>query len=256
TQTRLLRIMSKAKGSVGDYDGALHGFAQAIEISNVLAKQFPTDFRVQRSVWLTHSMKCELYIDKEDAVNGVGACLPTIDFPRLALEKEPENGVDAYDLAISHFNTARAYRFAGDHANTIAHAQEAMVVMSALSKKTPENIEYIRNLAIYETEIARASIKLRRFNEAGTILKKVIETLTPIAAADPGTTTYRYDIAIANRLLAEVAFNKGNAAEAIEAMDKAIALIRQLKEIKAIRDTDSSLLDELERERTGYLAHD
>lgn len=253
TQTRLLRILNKTRGKIGDYEGALHGFDQAIEISNVLAKQFPNDFRVQRSVWLTHSMKCELYIDKEDGQNGVSACLPTIDFPRAALEKEPENGVVAYDLAISHFNTARVYRLAGDYPNTIAQADKALLVMSALSTKTPDNMEYRRNLAVYQTERARAHIKLKNFDQAETILLGVLDTMAPIAEADPNTTTYQYDIAIGHRLSAEVFSAKGDVARAVESIDKSIAIIRHLKSVNSLRDVDKDLLSELETEKTTYL---
>ena len=252
TQTRLLRIMSKAKGSIGDYDGALRGFAQAIAISDVLAKQFPSDFRVQRSVWLTHSMKCELYIDKEDGQNGIGACLPTTEFPKAALEKEPENGVVAYDLAISHFNTARVYRLAGDYPNTLAQADKAISVMSALSKKTPDNMEYKRNLAVYDIERARAKIKLKRFDEAETILRVVLDTMVPIAEADPATTTYQYDVSTGHRLSAEVFFNQGKTAQAIESIDRAIAIVQRLGELNALRETDRTLLQELSKEKDTY----
>ncbi|CAN5573379.1 hypothetical protein BH10ACI3_BH10ACI3_16770 [soil metagenome] len=253
TQTRLLRIMSTAKGAIGDYDGALKGFAQAIEISHELADQFPKDFRVQRSVWLTNSMACELYIDKEDTEKGVGACLPTIDFPKAALEKEPENGVVAYDLAISHFNTARAYRLASDYPNTLVQADKAIVVMSALSKKTPENMEYKRNLAVYETERARAQIKLGRYDEAGMLLKGVIETMEPIAEADKETTTYQYDISIAHRLSAQVFSHQGKLSQAVQSVDKAISIIQHLQDLRSLRDTDKDLLTELENEKSGYL---
>ena len=252
TQTRLLRIMSKAKGSMGDYDGALKGFAEAIEISDVLAKHFPDDFRVQRSVWLTQSMKCELYIDKEDARSGVGSCVPTIDFPKAALEKEPENGVVAYDLAVSHFNTARAYRFAAEYQQTIAQSDKAIAVMSALSKKNPDNMEYKRNIAAYQTEKARAQIELGQYAEAGNILKSVIETMIPITKADTETTTYLYDLGIAHRLSAKVFFKKGDVSQATASVDKAIAIIRHLTEIDSIRDTDKDLLADLEKEKATY----
>lgn len=254
TQTRLLRVMSKAKGSIGDYDGALRGFSQAIEISHELAREFPNDFRVQRSVWLTNSMTCELYIDKEDAQKGVAACLPTIEFPKAALEKEPENGVVAYDLAISHFNTARAYRFAGDYPNTIAQAEKAISVMSNLSEKTPENLEYKRNLAVYDTERARAQIKLGRHEDALTVVQNIIETLIPIVEADKETTTYQYDLGIAYRLYAQIFNARGDKGKALENIDKAIAIIRTLKDMNSLRETDKNLLAELEKEKASFSA--
>ncbi len=251
SQTRLLRIMSKAKGSLGDYDGAIRGFTLAIDISNELAKQFPSDFRVQRSVWLTHSLFCELYIDKQDGSKAVETCEPTIEFPENALAKEPENGVVAYDLAISHFNTSRAHRLAKNYAATISQAERAVAVMSRLSEKHPDNTEYKRNLAIYETERARAQIELGRFREAVPVLERVLEIMIPIADANDEP-TYRYDVAIAHRFAAKAYFKLGNKVKAAGSIEKAIAIIQQLKSIDSLRDADKDLPAELEAERAEY----
>lgn len=252
TQTRLLRVMSKAKGSIGDYEGGIRGLTQAIEVGRELAEQFPKDFRVQRSVWLTNSIICELYIDKADGAKAVETCVPTIEFPRNAFAKEPENGVVAFDLAISHFNSSRAYRLSSMYPETIAQAEKAIEVMSRLSSKTPDNLDYKRNLAVYETEIARAELKLGRLNEAISGLENVIEIMIPVAEADKATTTNRYDIGIAYRLSAEAYFRKGEKTKAVELMDKAIALVTELKELNALRDADKNLISELEKERTAY----
>ena len=244
--------MSKAKGSIGDYEGGIRGLTQAVEVSNELAKQFPNDFRVQRSVWLTNSIFCELYIDKLDGPKAVETCTPTIEFPKVALQKEPENGVVAYDLAISHFNSARAFRLAEKYPNTIEQGEKAIAVMSKMSQKTPDNLEYKRNLAVYETEIARAQIKLKQPDKAFVGLQKVIEIMIPITEADKETTTYLYDLSMAYRLSAEANFQKGNNAEAVQFIEKAIALIQKLKELNSLRETDKNLLAELEKERLEY----
>jgi tetratricopeptide (TPR) repeat protein len=253
TLTRLLRVMSKAKGSLGDYEGGIRSLTQAVEVSHELAKQFPNDFRVQRSVWLTNSIFCELYIDKQDAPKAVEMCVPTIDFPKAALEKEPENGVVAYDLAISHFNTSRAFRLSENFPKTIEQAEKAIEVMSKLSQKEPKNMEYKRNLAVYETEIARAQIKLNQPDKAIILLQKIIETLIPIAEADKETTTYQYDLAITYRLSANAHNQKNNKPKAAEFIVKAIDIIKKLKDQNAIRETDKNLLTELENEKSIYL---
>lgn len=252
TLTRLLRISSKAKGSLGDYEGGIQGLTQAVEVSRELAKQFPNDFRVQRSVWLTNSIFCELYIDKQDAQKAVETCLPTIDFPKNALEKEPENGVVAFDLAISHFNLARAYRLAEKYPQTIEQGEKALEAMSKLGKKTPENLEYRRNLAIYETEIARARLALKQPDKVIAALENVIRVMTEIAEADKATTTNLQDLAIAYRLSAQAHYEKGEKAKAVEYIEKAIGFVKQLEESNAIRDADKNLLAELETEKALY----
>ncbi len=252
TQTRLLRVMSKAKGAVGDYEGGIRGLTQAIDVSRELAEEFPKDFRVQRSVWLTNSIVCELYIDKGDGAKAVETCVPTIDFPRDALAKEPENGVVAFDLAISHFNSSRAYRLSAMYTESIAQGEKAIGVMTGLSNKTPDNLDYKRNLAVYQTEIARAQLKLGRFNEAISGFQNVIEILIPIAEADKETPTNRYDLSMAYRLSSEAHFRKGDKERAVELINKAIVLVTELKEINALRDADKDLIVELEKERNDY----
>ena len=221
-------------------------------MSGELAKQFPGDFCVQRSVWLTNSIFCELYIDKKDGTKAVEICLPTIDFPKAALEKEPENGVVAFDLAISHFNLARAYRLAEKYPQTIEEAEKAIAVMSAMSKKSPQDLEYKRNLAIYETEIARAQLKLKQPDKVISGMQNVIQIMTAIAEADKATTTNRYDLSMAYRLSAEAHYQKGERAKAVEFIEKAILLIQNLKELNALRETDKNLLTELENEKALY----
>ena len=252
TLARLRRLESKPKATVGDYDGALRGLNEALELSKQLATEFPNDFRIQRSVWLTNSMTCELFIDKQSGREAVETCVPTIEFPSAALKKEPENGVVAFDLAISHFNTSRAYRLADNFPKTIEHGERAKAAMTALSKKDPENMEYQRNLAVYETEIARAHLKLSQFAQASSVLQRVIEVLTPIAAADHETTTYRYDLAMAYRLLAQALSGMGNNSKASEMIEKAIPIVLQLKLENALRESDANLIADMENEKAAY----
>lgn len=250
--TRMIRTMSKAKAAIGDYDGAFRDLYMAVDVSHELAKQFPKDFRVQRSVWLTETIICEVYIDKGDRQKVVDACYKTVDFPAKALEKEPENGVVAYDLAISHFNLSRAYRINDDPAKTIASAEKATEVMSALIKKDPENTEYKRNLAIYQTEMGRAYMMLKQYDKAIVELKSVIADMGPIAEKDPETTTYRYDLSIGHRLIAESYFKSGDPRSAAENIERAIALVGALKTENALRDSDKNLIAELEQEKLNY----
>jgi len=251
SQTRLLRSMSKARGDAGDYDGAERGFEQAIEINRDLATHFPDDFRVQRSVWLTNSMHCELYIAKADGAKAVELCSPIIDFPKAALAAEPENGVVAYDLAISYFNLSRAYRLAGAYKDCIVQAENAVAAMTKLSKKNPDNLEYKRNLAIYDTEKAWAMLALKQYGEVQPILERVIAILIPIVQTD-NETTYQYDLGVAHRLLAEAQYHSGNVPRAVESIDKAIAIVKHLEEIDSLKVSDKNLVAELEGEKAEY----
>ena len=254
TRTRGLRLLSKAKSILGDYDGALAALHEAHGLAAEAAQQSPQDFRVQRGVWLTETVICEFFIDRGDGAEAAPACLKTIAFPEAALAREPENGVVAYDLAISHFNVARAFRLAGDPPSTVAHAKRAIEVMATLSAKTPADNDYLRNLAIYRTEMARAQIKLEQYDEAIVALEAVQTALRAIIEADPGDTIYQYDLAVAHRLAAEVSHKQGASAKAIEHIETAIAIAQRLKDANALRAADNDLPTELEREKATYVA--
>ncbi len=250
--TRLIRSQSKAKASTGDLDGAINDLKTAISLSRELASQFPDDFPVQRSVWLTETIMCEVYIDSGRSEGIVDVCIGTVNFPESARKKEPENGVVAFDLAISHFNLARAYRIADQPAKTIASSENALKVMSALSAKNPADLEYKRNLAIYSIEIARANIKLTEYRQAVESLRNVISDLEPIIMADSGSTTVQYDLGIAHRLYAEASFKTDDRATAQRHIDEAISICTKLSETDSLRDSDKGLLAQLTAERSDY----
>jgi eukaryotic-like serine/threonine-protein kinase len=254
TRARCLRILSKAQTARGDYAGGLASLDEALTTSRELAAQFPQDFRLQRAVWLTQSMHCELYIDKRDPEQGVPSCSATIAFPDNALRHEPDNAVVAYDLAVSHFNTARAYAQAAQPEQAIAHSGKAIEVMSALSRKAPTDMEYQRNLAIYKTTMARAQLDLRQFDAAIESLTDVRQTLLPIVAKDPSVTTYQYDLSIAARLSAQAFHGKGEHAKAAGFADEAAAILRDLEARKSLRDSDKEIFAELEQEKAAYAA--
>ncbi|MBA2435982.1 MAG: protein kinase [Chthoniobacterales bacterium] len=254
TKARLLRILSKSKGATGDYAGALKDLETALVLSREVAQKSPDDFRAQRAVWLSETMICEHFIDQGDGERAVQACAGTIDFPREALEKEPENGVVAYDLAISHFNLARAQRLAGDFSATIRNAEAAVQVMARLSAKSPNDADYLRNLAIYKTEMARAQIALQRSDVAIAALQEARETLQPIVTADPNSATTLGDLGMAYRLLAQAHHQKGESGKAVELVEQAIAVSKNLLQQNSIRDSEKGQLAELEQEKAQYAA--
>ena len=252
SQARLLRSLGKTKGNIGDYDGGLQNLNQAIKISRELAEQFLSDFAVQRSVWLSETMVCELFIEKGDGQKAAETCPKTTDFPEIALKKEPENEVVAYDLAISHFNAARAFRLTENPSRTIEQSEKAIAVMSKLSIKSPENAEYKRNLAIYETEMARGYIKLGQYNKAIAVLKNVQETLIPVVETDKEATTFQIDLELAYRLSAQAYFSKGEKLKAVESIDKAIAIIKNINQSNSLTESNKNALSEMEAERNNY----
>ena len=252
TKARLLRVVSKPKAALGDYAGGLRALEEALTLSKEVAQQLPDDFRAQRAVWLTETMICELFIDQSDGARAVEAGLGTIDFPRKALEKEPENGVVAYDLAISHFNLARAQRLAGDFRETIRHADAALKVMAEMSAKSPGDADYKRNLAIYQTEKARAHLGLAQSDAAILALQEAQAMLQPNVAADPNSATIQGDLGMAYRLTAQAYHQKGENEKAGELVDKAIRIVAALEKNNSVRDSEKGLLAELEQEKAKY----
>ncbi len=252
TKARLLRLLSRPKDALGDYAGGLEALQTALTLSKEAAQQSPDDFRAQRAVWLTETMTCEHFIDQGNGPEAIRVGAGTIEFPKRALEREPENGVVAYDLAISYFNLARACRLSGNFKETISNADAAIAEMSKLSAKSPDDADYNRNLAIYKTEKARAQIALSQSDDALIALRDAEDILQPIVAADPKSATTLGDLGMAYRLQAQAHQQKGNGRAAAELVDKAIEITQRLKERNTLRDSEKGLLAELEKEKAAY----
>ena len=76
--------------------------------------------------------------------------------------------------------------------------------------------------------------------------------MTPIAESDHETTTYRLDLGMAYRLLAQAFAGMGDKKKALEMIEKAIPIALQLKNENALRDSDANLIAEMESERAAY----
>jgi tRNA A-37 threonylcarbamoyl transferase component Bud32/tetratricopeptide (TPR) repeat protein len=252
TRARALRILSKPRAAVGDHAGGMVALEEAHQLSRELAREFPQDFRLQRSVWLTENMMCELLIDKGDGAEAAARCEAIIAFPDAALRNEPENGVVIYDLAISHFNLARALHLTGENERSIEQAEKAVAVMSQLAAKQPDNLDYQRNLAVYRISIGRAQIELGRFGEALAVLEGVATTLRPIIATNPGDTTYQSDLAFTQQLLARALYRNGERGRALNAATEAKTIYTRLRDQNALRASEKTVLQELEEERAEY----
>lgn len=134
----------------------------------------------------------------------------------------------------------------------IGEGENAVRVMTELSRKEPDSLEYKRNIAAYESEMARAHIATGQFDRALAILQNVITVTSSIAAADPGTTTTQYDIAVAHRLAAQAHKQKGDGPKATAEIQKAIDIFRKLKEMNSLSRYDQNLPTELEAELAEY----
>jgi hypothetical protein len=104
------------KTALGDHAGGLAALNEAHAMAKELARQAPQDFRLQRGVWLTEYLICELLIDKADGGEAVPACEKTIAFPEAApgtRARERSRGLRSGELPLQHVSSVPAGRRAG-----------------------------------------------------------------------------------------------------------------------------------------------
>ena len=100
--------------------------------------------------------------------------------------------------------------------------------------------------------MARGLITLGNNARAIGELRTARSALVPIVEKDPESTTYRYDLGIADRLLAQAYFAAGDRAKALERIGSAIATFEALRKAKSLRESDAAILTEMEAERARY----
>lgn len=252
TYARFLRSYSEVKVSAADYDGALADLAMATKITEELIAATPDNYILNRTMWINDTRTCETQIQKADGAKAVPICLKSIDFNKNVLEKEPDDTAAAADLAVSYFNSARAYRITGDHAKAIVQARAAVDVMEKLKKQTPDTNDYIRAAAIYQSEIGENSLAMNSVDTAIAALHLAQQPLEAVVEKDPLTTTFKYDLAKVYRLFAKAYAAKSDKKLAADFIEKAIFAVTELKQKGALKKADEDLLAELEKEKSLY----
>lgn len=248
---RVLRAYSNLKSNTGDFDGAIKDIEQSIVLTDELMQSKPADASLKRTAWLNDFAVCEVYAAKRDGKKIVETCLKTVDFNLEALEIEPDEAFALYDLAISYYEIARGYRLSGDANRSIEYAQKAFEIMSKLDKIAPGTNDYVRVIAVVENEIADSQTMLGQTEKALENLQKAQTKLEKVVETDNSVTAYQAELANVYRSLA-AAYNKKDKAKASEFIDKAIAIVAQLKSQNNLIFSEKNTLDELEEEKTEY----
>lgn len=244
-----LKFLGRSKAALKEYDEAQSYLQQALAISQELAKEFPQDFRLQRDVWISQKQVCQFFINKDDGEGAVPACLPTTEFPRLALEKEPENASVQHDLSVSQWDVARAFSLAKNYPGAVEAANEAIATISGLIEKLPGNTSYQRYLAIYLTAKGEALVGLNQFDPSLATLREAEEILRRLSELDPASTSHQWDLSGVYRLAAKAHSGKGEKAAAVEKIEKAIAIVQTLAKLDALAGSEQKLFAELEAEK-------
>ncbi len=251
--TLLMKYLGRIKAAQKDFEGALRDLNLAVAISRELAKEFPQDFKLQRDVWQSEKQLCQLYNNKgDDGTGALAACLKTVDFPRAALQKEPENVGLQSDLASAHWDVARASNLAGDYARALEQADAALRIIEGLIEKFPESAERKQYRAKYRTTKAESLVELGQLEAALAEVAAVQETLREIVKLDPAVTSARWDLVNAYRLSAQAFHRKKESARAREHVDQAIALVEELARLDALAGSGQELLARLAGEKAEY----
>ena len=251
--TLLMKYLGRIKAAQKDYSGALGDLNRAVAISRELAEQFAQDFKLQRDVWQSEKQICQLYNNKgDDGLGAVAACRQTVEFPRAALQKEPENVGLQTDLAGAYWDMARALNLAKDYPRAVEQADAALKIINGLIEKFPESAERKQYRAKYRTSKAESLVELAQFDQALAELQAVQETLREIIKLDPAVTSCRWDLSNAYRLSAQALHRKGENAKAVESVDQAIAVVEQLGKLDALAGSDHEVLAKLEEEKAQY----
>lgn len=252
--TRSLRASAQLKKNRSDFDGAIASLRESIALTDDLIAKRPDDYRLARSGFLNNLILCETYINlpEEGAKLDSTPCLAAVKFNTGALEKEPGDTAAMNDLAVSYFNVARVYRKNKDFRKSIEYSEKAIEQMNGLIAENPNLGDYARSIGIYHSEIGDS---LRQMGDFATALKHLSLAKTNIESAiekDADVEIYRYDLSKVFRLEASCYGNLGQPQKAIEKIDLAIKLISELKEKGALKASDQTLIEELEKEKAAF----
>ena len=171
---------------------------------------------------------------------------------KIASEKEPANAKAKFDLSASYWQYSHALNIAKNYSAAIEPAEKAIELISELVKKTPDNDENYRQLALYKVEKADALLGLGQYDKAVAELQSARDILIPVFERDTEVINYQMDLAVIYRTLAKAHFKKGEKMKAVENVDKAIGLAKTLEKQNAVTEQEKDLIKNLEKEKAEY----
>ena len=219
--------------NLGDRNGAMQSYRQALLISGQLAATNPTDAQALRWRGVIREKMSDVQAATGDIAGAVESARSSLSAFKALAEADPTNIAAQQSLAISHIKAGDVlgnpnFPNNGDQAGGMGNYRSSLTTLQSLNKSDPNNSKTQRLLGLVYERIGTMN------EEEGDVVAARDNYLESrvirhsLATGSPENTEVIRDLAIAHEKVANVMIATGNLTGALESRLKSLEIFSQL----------------------------
>ncbi len=222
-----------SNANLGDRDGAMQSYRQALLISGQLASTNPTDAQARRWLGVIREKMSDVQAVTGDIAGAVESAQSSLAAFKSLAEADPNNVAAQQSLAISHIKVGDVlgnpnFPNNSDRRGSIENYRSSLTILQSLDRSDPNNAKTRRLLGLVHERIGtmheeEGNVTAARDNY---LQSQVIRQL--LATGNPENTDAVRDLAIAHEKVGNAMVALGDLTGALESRRKSLEILSQL----------------------------
>ncbi len=241
---------STTLGNTGDHAGGIASYRKAVQLREVLSRQFPRDWTVQNDLARSDQVLGRALLAVGNQVESDQYLEKALQISRPLAEQHPNNTTILYNLGVIEWHQGDSLWSQAKTEAALQSYRESAETFSRVATIEPSNTRARRSVAILDKHIGGTLEQLKRLDEALYSYRLAFNIDQELLAHEPESAMYLRDSTVDLRNLGDVSVKQKKLKEARNYYEGAMAIDKRLVE-KDPADRGTQLYLALDHESIG-----
>ncbi len=241
---------STTLGNTGDHAGGIASYRKAVELREVLSRQFPRDWTVQNDLARSYQVLGRALLAVGNQVESDQYLEKALQISRPLAEQHPNNTTILYNVGVIEWHQGGSLWSQAKTEAALQSYRESAETFSRVATIEPSNTRARRSVAILDKHIGGTLEELKRLDEALYSYRLAFNIDQELLAHEPESAMYLRDSTVDLRNLGDVSVKQKKLKEARNYYEGAMAIDKRLVE-KDPADRGTQLYLALDHESIG-----
>jgi tetratricopeptide (TPR) repeat protein len=222
----------------GDLEGARQAYTSALDRIRPLAEADHDNIGLQRDLAKSCDAMGVLLIELGDEAGGRAMLEEALALNEAIVQADPGNALFRRELTVARIRLGDVLAANGEDRRALTLYQQSLAARKELANADAGNAQAWRDLAIAHERAAQQFMRLEALDDAVSDFRRVVEIQQKLANDHPGNEEWMRELAASLRNLGRALDRNGDAAGAIEALQRALAVHAQVASLQPLRPID------------------
>ncbi len=241
---------STTLGNTGDHAGGIASYRKAVQLREVLSRQFPRDWTVQNDLARSDQVLGRALLAVGNQVESDQYLEKALQISRPLAEQHPNNTTILYNVGVIEWHQGGSLWSQAKTEAALQSYRESAETFSRVATIEPSNTRARRSVAILDKHIGGTLEELKRLDEALYSYRLAFNIDQELLAHEPESAMYLRDSTVDLRNLGDVSVKQKKLKEARNYYEGAMAIDKRLVE-KDPADRGTQLYLALDHESIG-----